>query len=85
LTEFIDNGHGLPDDGADKIFDAFVSTEGNRMGIGLAISHSIAEAYNGDLWAQIIRSSELLSACCSKGQTRASGRLMAPPLLSNSQ
>jgi hypothetical protein len=51
LTEFIDNGHGLPDERADKIFDAFVSTKENGMGIGLAISRSIVEAHNGELWA----------------------------------
>jgi PAS domain S-box-containing protein len=51
LTEFIDNGHGLPEDGVDKIFDAFVSTKENGMGIGLAISRSIVEAHDGELWA----------------------------------
>jgi signal transduction histidine kinase len=51
LTEFIDNGRGLPDDGADRIFDAFVSTKENGMGIGLAISRSIVEAHDGELWA----------------------------------
>ena len=51
LTEFIDNGQGLPDDGAEKIFDAFVSTKENGMGIGLAISRSIVEAHEGELWA----------------------------------
>ncbi|WP_165419831.1 PAS domain-containing protein [Edaphobacter modestus] len=51
LTEFIDNGHGLPDDRADRIFDAFVSTKENGMGIGLAISRSIVEAHDGELWA----------------------------------
>jgi signal transduction histidine kinase len=51
LTEFIDNGHGIPDDGSDRIFDAFVSTKENGIGIGLAISRSIAEAHDGQLWA----------------------------------
>jgi hypothetical protein len=51
LTEFIDNGHGLPEDGIDKIFDAFVSTKENGTGIGLAISRSIVEAHQGQLWA----------------------------------
>jgi hypothetical protein len=52
LTQFIDNGHGLPDGRADRIFDAFVSTKENGMGIGLAISRSIAEAHDGELWAE---------------------------------
>jgi len=51
LTEFIDNGRGLRDDVADKIFDAFVSTKENGMGIGLAISRSIVEAHDGEFWA----------------------------------
>jgi signal transduction histidine kinase len=51
LTEFIDNGRGLPDDGVDRIFDAFVSTKENGVGIGLAISRSIVEAHDGELWA----------------------------------
>jgi signal transduction histidine kinase len=51
LTEFIDNGRGLPDDGVDRIFDAFVSTKENGMGIGLAISRSIVEAHDGEVFA----------------------------------
>ena len=51
LTEFIDNGHGLQDGKADSIFDLFVSTKENGMGIGLAISRSIVEAHDGELWA----------------------------------
>ena len=52
LTEFIDNGCGLPVRDVDNIFDAFVTTKKNGMGIGLAISRSIVEAHNGQLWAE---------------------------------
>jgi PAS domain S-box-containing protein len=51
LTEFIDNGCGLPVQDID-IFDAFVTTKKNGMGIGLAISRSIIEAHDGQLWAE---------------------------------
>ena len=52
LTEFIDNGCGLPFHSADSIFDAFVTTKKNGMGIGLSISRSIVEAHGGQLWAE---------------------------------
>ena len=52
LTEFIDNGCGLPVHDVENIFDAFVTTKKNGMGIGLAISRSIVEAHDGRLWAE---------------------------------
>jgi len=51
LTEFIDNGCGLPVQDID-FFDAFVTSKKNGMGIGLAISRSIIEAHDGQLWAE---------------------------------
>jgi hypothetical protein len=52
LTEFIDNGCGLPAQAADNIFDAFVTTKKQGMGIGLSISRTIVEAHGGRLWAE---------------------------------
>ena len=52
LTEFIDNGCGLPAHAADNIFDAFVTTKKQGMGIGLSISRTIVEAHGGRLWAE---------------------------------
>lgn len=48
--QVIDNGPGIDD--PEKIFDAFVTTEEKGMGIGLAVSRSIAEAHQGELWAE---------------------------------
>ena len=50
LTDFVDNGHGLKD--TEEIFDAFMTTKSDGMGIGLAISRSIVDAHEGQLWAR---------------------------------
>jgi PAS domain S-box-containing protein len=50
LIEVIDNGPGLQD--TQNIFDAFVTTKEKGMGIGLAVSRSIIEAHDGQLWAE---------------------------------
>jgi len=47
--QVIDNGPGIDD--SEKIFDAFVTTKEKGMGIGLAVSRSIAEAHEGQLSA----------------------------------
>ena len=50
LIQVIDNGPGVDD--PERIFDAFVTTKKNGMGIGLAISRSIIEAHGGRLSAE---------------------------------
>lgn len=42
-----DRGAGIAPENLQKIFDPFFSTKGRNRGLGLAISHAIAEAHRG--------------------------------------
>jgi PAS domain S-box-containing protein len=46
-----DRGTGLAADIGDTIFDPFVSTKPNGLGLGLSISRTIIESHGGRLWA----------------------------------
>jgi C4-dicarboxylate-specific signal transduction histidine kinase len=50
LVQVIDNGPGVRD--TERIFDAFVTTKDQGMGIGLTVSRSIVEANGGRLWVE---------------------------------
>ncbi len=52
LVSVRDNGRGLGDQNAEKLFDAFATSKKLGMGMGLAISRSIIEAHGGKIWAE---------------------------------
>jgi C4-dicarboxylate-specific signal transduction histidine kinase len=47
-----DVGIGLGADGPERIFQAFYTTKGDGMGIGLSVSRSIIESHGGRLWVE---------------------------------
>jgi two-component system sensor kinase FixL len=47
-----DTGHGIPEPVSNSLFQPFVTTKPNGMGIGLAISKSIIEAHGGTIFAE---------------------------------
>jgi PAS domain S-box-containing protein len=48
-----DVGIGFDPQAADRLFDAFYTTKGDGMGIGLSVSRSIIERHHGRLWATL--------------------------------
>ena len=47
-----DTGSGIPDDVAAQLFQPFVTTKRQGMGVGLSISRTIIEAHGGAIWTE---------------------------------
>jgi two-component system, LuxR family, sensor kinase FixL len=47
-----DTGSGLSEEVVSRLFQPFVTTKPNGMGVGLSISKRIVEAHGGEMWAE---------------------------------
>jgi signal transduction histidine kinase len=52
LCAICDRGAGIASDDLERIFQPFVTTKAQGLGMGLAICRSIIEAHGGRLWAE---------------------------------
>jgi two-component system sensor kinase FixL len=51
MVSVADTGPGVPGEIAAKLFQPFVTTKPQGMGVGLSISRNIVEAHGGRIWA----------------------------------
>ena len=47
-----DTGPGIPEELRHRLFEAFVSTKADGMGVGLSICRTIVEAHGGKIWVE---------------------------------
>jgi signal transduction histidine kinase len=52
VLSVVDTGPGFPPLLVDRVFEAFVTTKADGLGLGLSIAHTIVDAHGGRIWAE---------------------------------
>jgi two-component system sensor kinase FixL len=53
VVSVVDTGSGLDEAAAARLFQPFVTTKAQGMGVGLSISRTIVEAHGGRIWTEV--------------------------------
>ena len=51
IVSVTDSGSGIPEPDLEQVFEPFVTTKENGVGLGLSVCRSIISAHGGKLWA----------------------------------
>ena len=62
MISVADTGPGIAPGDAKQLFQPFVTTKPQGMGVGLSISRTIVEAHGGQIWVEPIRAAVRSSA-----------------------